>query len=1059
MKRSLMLLIGSLFLVSGSTGLIYETLWIRILSLGVGSTSSSMSLVLSIFFLGLALGSFLSGKYSYKIQNPLKAYGILELIIGLYASVLVFPLIQLHKLIALLPLSGSLTFLGVFIKFLVVGALLILPTVCMGATFPLLVKIFLNKERTLGKYVGLLYALNTFGAVIGAFATGYLLVPAFGVLSSNYLAAFLNLVVAATALYLSRQKEFSNTQKEERTSVFEKGSLNFRSSLILFSTFVCGFVSISCEVIWNKYLNIFLGTNIYGIGLVLALFLLGIALGSLVLSQFIDRVQNKFSLFVWLLLLSGLTLLCSSLLLNKAPELSIVLQAYTKGYVSLLTMKTFVVTMILLLPTSIFGMLFPLSITLLTTSTKNAPGVLGMAYAVNTVGAILGSYVTGIFLIPVFGSSFALCTSLILSCVLLVLLCFSIEEQKSQRILLVVFTLVFAIVAVKGSSLEYKNLIKSAYQQSGYKISEKQPAIKDYLQVALRPYSDAHEEFKLIIEGETAVISLSHDPADGENYRNFYRLKTSGLNESVYNMQNLEELPKYEALIAFLPYLFSKAPKQAFVVGYGGGFTVDFLTETDLRKVNVVELEKGILKAADYVYQGNNPLLTRKNLNLKVEDARYVLAAKLNGPQDIIISQPSHSWLSGAANLFTQEFFEVVKDNLAEQGIFSQWLNLYNMDVTVLQSILKTFYTVFPHGAVFTQLGDQEMVLIGSKRPLDLNLKKLEVIAQNQIFRKKLGGIFGHSSFDVLSLFSLSREEALNLAKDATINTDINAFAEVKQSKLFYEGLGNRETPQAYLSRMFKGDYSGITKSADNQQFYYNLLLSLNQGGHYDKFNVVLNKYEEKVKTLPKEFSSLGYLCFRAGRFESAFDYLSKSLKVKPETESLNLLLSSLTEQERYAEVNQWFKKYQTISNKASTCYQANSLIRQKRMVEAEPIASKIVSEINGYTNLCGEMVNKMLGSYFLQKNNPTVAIPFLEAYYKTHQQDITNLNDMLSAYASINDQGNLKQFKDYLPLVVQSETKLLQVKRDLFKQNGLQKDAEMVETRLKRLSRGLDSE
>lgn len=1055
-----MLLIGSLFLVSGSTGLIYETLWIRILSLGVGSTSSSMSLVLSIFFLGLALGSFLSGKYSHKIKNPLKAYGLLEMVIGVYASFLVFPLIQLHKLIAILPLSGSLSFLGVFTKFLIVGLLLILPTVCMGATFPLLVKIFLNKERTLGKYVSILYALNTFGAVIGAFATGYLLVPSFGVLFSNYLAAFLNLAVGGTAIYLSSRKDLAveAKQKEEETG-FRLGSLNFRSSLILLSTFICGFVSISCEVIWNKYLNIFLGTNIYGIGLVLALFLLGIALGSLILSQFVEKVQNKFSLFMWLLFLSGVTLLCSSLLLNKAPELSIVLQAYTKGHVSLLTMKTLVVTLILLLPTSIFGMLFPLSITLITSSTQNAPGILGLAYAVNTVGAILGSYITGIFLIPVFGSSFALLTSLILSCVLLVILCLSIEERKTERLAVAVFTFVFATVAFKASTLDYKNLIKSAYQQSGYKMSEKQPAVADYLKVALKPYSESHEEFKLIIEGETAVISLSHDPADGENYRNYFRLKTSGLNESVYNMENLEELPKYEALIAFLPYLFSKAPKQAFVVGYGGGFTVDFLTDTDLRKVNVVELEKGILKAADYVYKGNNPLLTRPNLNLKVEDARYVLAAKLNGPQDIIISQPSHSWLSGAANLFTEEFFEVVKDNLAEQGIFSQWLNLYNMDVTVLQSILKTFYTVFPHGAVFTQLGDQEMVLIGSKRPLDLNLKKLEAITQNQIFRKKLAGVFGHSSYDVVSLFSLSREEALKLAKDATINTDINAFAEVEQSKLFYEGLGTRETPQHYLSRVFRGDYGGITKSADNEQFYYNLLLSLNQGGHYDKFNVVLNKYEEKVKNQPSEYASLGYLCFRAGRFESAFEYLSKALKQKADKQNFNLLLSTLTEQQRYGEVEQWYNKYKGLADKSSDCYLANALVREKKLKEADIATAKIVADVNGYTLACGDIVNKMLGSYFLQKQNPTIAIPFLEAYYKAHNLDVTNLKDMLAAYTMINDTGNLKIFQDYLPQVVQSEIKTLEARIEFFKESGLTKDAQMVEATLKKLQRKVDSE
>jgi hypothetical protein len=195
-----------------------------------------------------------------------------------------------------------------------------------------------------------------------------------------------------------------------------------------------------------------------------------------------------------------------------------------------------------------------------------------------------------------------------------------------------------------------------------------------------------------------------------------------------------------------------------------------------------------------------------------IEDARYALAANYFGPLDIIVSQPSHSWLSGAANLFTKEFFTIVRKNLSEKGVFAQWLNLYNMDVEVLESLLKTFFTVFPHGAVFTEGQDDELVLLGSNQAIDLNFQKLNLLAKNPVLQSKLTQVFRHSPYDLLSLYSISRSDILELTRNAPINTDINAFAEVRQSKIFYEGLKGRQKPQEYLASIFHADYESITR-------------------------------------------------------------------------------------------------------------------------------------------------------------------------------------------------------------------------------------------------------
>lgn len=1061
MKQAFFLLTFALFLLSGATGLAYETLWIRVLAWGVGSTSQSMSLVLSIFFLGLSLGSYLSGRFSDRVKNSLFVYGVIETSLGIVAIAILFPLLNLQKLLVLLPLTGSFSWVGLLAKFVLVALLLVVPTALMGATLPLLVRTFTHVYGSVGKSVSRLYAINTFGAVLGAFLTGFLLIPKWGVISSNLLAAFLNILIGLIAIFLSKknlQLSMASAPVERKALSQEPIRLSLNQKMVLLSTGVCGFISIAAEVMWNKYLNIYFGSNIYGIGLVLAVFLFGIAAGSLVLSLWVDRIQDKTRFYLSLLCVSVVALVFSSLLLNSAPIAALYVQAYTGGILSLLWAKTLVVSLLLLLPTLLFGALFPLAISLLTDAKENAGRIVGIAYSVNTIGAISGSYCAGIWLIPHFGSSITLKIVVILGFCSALSLVYSHLEGRAVRLKSYGVIGVLLLLCVQSSKVDFRNLIKSAYQQTGYS-QDLQVQRGAWLESKLKFFEPDYEDFRLIVEGETSVISLSHDPQDGEGAGFFLRLKTSGLNESVYNLQNLEELPKYEALIGLLPYLFSRAPKTAFVVGYGGGFTVDFLTQTDLKRVNVAELEKGILDAANYVYQGKNPITSRSNLNLKVEDARFVLASHLWGNQDIIVSQPSHSWLSGAANLFTEEFFTIVKDNLTERGVFSQWLNLYNMDVPVLKSILKTFYTVFPYGAVFTQAGDHELVLLGSKHPLELNLRKLELVKSNPIFQRKLTQVFEHSTFDLLSMYSLSREEALALTQDSIINTDVNAFAEVRQSRIFYEGLGKSQSPQQYLSSVFTGDFSPIVKNADTPEFYSSLLNSLNLGEQYDKFPQVLSRYEQKVKGDIHAAQSLGYLCLRAHRFQSAKEYLLKAFREKQTVKTFNTLLATLSEKREFAEGARLLKQYPRLRDRLTDCYAGEVFLETGEEAKADSVFARIVKDVGGYTELCGQALNKSVGHYYSRKHNPSVALPFLEAYYKDAPTDIPNLQRMIVSYQENHDPGNERTFKEYLPTAIETERQKTQALITLLRERGLKEDAEVLETRLSHLPQSVLSE
>jgi len=1035
------LTLGTLFILSGATGLIYQTLWIRILSLGVGSTSASMSLVLAIFFLGLSLGSYGAGRLIDRVKKPLQLYALIELFIGLYSFAIIYPLFNFHKLLALLPLDGAFSWAGIAAKFILVALMLVLPTAAMGATLPILVRIFTReKSSSVGSDVSLLYGINTLGAVIGAFSTSFWLIPTAGILVTNHLAAATNVVIAVIAIVLERKYSIINSVTAEEAAR-PVGSISLTQKLIIAACGVCGFVSIASEVVWNKYLGIFFGTNIYGLGLVLALYLLGIALGSLVLTFFIERVKNKLELFIQLFIASTLVVSTTTYLFNFAPIGATLLDYFVGGSVSLLTLKSLVMALLLFVPTCIFGALLPLAINLITRDKREAPAGVGLAYSVNTVGAILGSYLAGIVLIPHVGSSMTIRIVALVSVVMIGLLVYhGITDSRRRKVYFGVTAAVALGVLLMGN-LKFDNILKTAYHQTA--------AGKTFAQ-ATRYFSDKYEEFRLVIEGETSIISLSHDPKDGEYYRKFLRLKTNGLNESVYNELNREELPRYEALLGLLPYLFAPDPRNAFIVGYGGGFTVDFLTSTDVPKVHVVELEKGVLQVADFVNKGNNPLLKRKNLDLRVEDARYVLASKLNAPLDIIVSQPSHSWLSGAANLFTEEFFTIVKDNLSERGVFSQWLNLYNMDVTVLKSILRTFYSVFPHGAVFTNGSDQELILLGSREPLQLNIERLTRVANNLRYQKKLGALPLKSPADLLAHFALEREDALAAVADAPINTDVNAYAETRQSRLFYRGVAEANAPQTFLTSLYQGQFEKLLPLTGDAltDFRYQVLASLHEGNHPEKFFVAFDRFEKENGADPKHAAQLGYLCLKAQRYESALGYLRTAYAQKATGESKNLILSALVETERYNDVIKLANQNPSLNDKVTNCYVGHAYLRTNNLSAASRILDPITNDISGYTQACGQFLNKLVGDYFYAKEQFRTAIPFYEAYHSGFASDVEVLRKMVIAYLSVNDWTNAKSFSGYLPTALDGELKELTELVKYYEQHRLFEDARVLSAR-----------
>jgi len=737
-----MLKLAALFLLlSGIASLTYQVVWVRLLGLSMGSTSASISTVLAAFFLGLALGSYLAERITRNRINSLKPYIVLEIIIGLAGLILLPILLNLDAIMAATPALGA----TIPMKFAVTVVLLLIPTVCMGATFPVMASILIRRQDEVGLRVSQLYSLNTAGAVLGAALAGFFFVPNWGLDGAIYIAFSFNLLIVVLGFYLNSKIKLSPIEESEpvvakegskvSSSIADEAPLRGRALIVLFAT---GLVAIATEVGWTKYLSIFTGTTIYGFAAILTIFLIGIAAGSWAIKSHLERMRRP---ELWMAF--GLVLLGALLLLTRAgltwipPVYQAVNHFPVPVGVSLMVKYAFVF-MLIFPPTFVFGALFPLNLRLYCGNLQGVRSRIGKAYAVNTVASIFGSLMAGFWIIPDFGTD-VLLTSMAM---VLLVLPFLFLPALSGRVPQVAVAS-FAVVALAGSwvlpHLNYKDLISSVQYDD-------------------ESYAGKEPEYLFLKEGKAGVISMvTHD---GRHVK----LQNNGLNESFIDLEDENNVLLVESLLGLVPYMLHENPKSAFVVGFGGGITTKALTFTKLESIRVVELEPAVVEAGRTILGGEIPALQDPRVTLSFNDARNTLLVEDN-KYDIIASQPSHPWLARASNVFTKNFFTLVKSRLNEGGVYGQWVNLFHMDATTLKSLLRAFYEVFPHGMTFANLDTGDFIMYGSVSPVVFDYARIQERLDEPKIKAALNFHEIYFARDLLWYFALSRDEALAASK------------------------------------------------------------------------------------------------------------------------------------------------------------------------------------------------------------------------------------------------------------------------------------------------------
>lgn len=764
-----MLPIYSLFFLSGVAALIYQIVWVRSLSLIFGGSHLAVTTVLSVFMLGLALGSFLAGRRITPHQNLLRLYGLIEVGIAIVAAI-IFLVVQIYPSVYswLAQFSPeSPTYLTI-IRVLFASLLLIPATTLMGATLPILSAYTAKNIDTIGTRLSILYGLNTIGAVVGVLLAGFLFLPYYTLNVTWGIAVCLNLAIGIVAIVLGNNHKASQEINYPNTPVpttHEDG--NAQGKLILWGIAISGFCALAYEVLWTRVLVIGLGATDYGFTSMLASFLVGIGGGSAIYgalkSHFLPSIDQRIRVFGVVQIMIGLATLAAILFLYDLPGYYIFLQSAieqigmppftSRQFANLILALTFLGA-----PALLMGFAFPLAGEIYARCKNSTGRAVGEIAAANTIGAILGAALTGFVLIALVGIERSIHLFILVNIAYGGLL---LTHRVGKSFSTWLSPLVAAIIG-----------LVLLFNPDSFKVWD-----KDFFAVYRSNKPEAFSSRKLIDqqlkryqveyygEGASSIVAASR-------VGNLLVFSTNGRVEATTGAQDMQN----QFGLGHLPMMLHKNPKEVLVVGGGSGMTLgSTLVYPSVSQVTLVELEPKVLGVIKAFAPYNHDALNQPKLKIVLNDGRnHLLTTKKK--YDVITSDPIHPWFRGAGYLYTQEYFQLEASRLNEGGVVAQWLPLYQMEPEHVRSVLKTFSQAFDHAIIFIAYADA--ILIGSNQPIRLDVDRLKAMLDIPEIGKDMQQVRMGDVNSLLSYFMMGDDGIKKAATNAVINTDNNLYLE-----------------------------------------------------------------------------------------------------------------------------------------------------------------------------------------------------------------------------------------------------------------------------------------
>lgn len=729
------LVMASLFL-SGIAGLVYEVVWSRYLALFLGHTSHAVVAVLVAFMGGLAIGNAWLGSRADASRRPLAFYGVLEIGVGVYA--ILFPTYfdwcqNLYVSLARHGEPGS-PLLHV-LKFVFSLLTILLPTILMGGTLPVLTRLLTRSLSELREKVASLYFINSAGAVAGCVIGGFWWVPVFGLEMTMLAAASLNLVVGGFAVALSRHLgegergaqvrpgEASDRKPDPspeprsdaagaRQDVEAAGETLRPSDLTLATVAigVSGFVAMLYQVAWTRLLALALGSTTHAFTIMLLTFITGIAVGSWIIYRW-RGLRRLFDAFGWAELALAGTLLVSMFFYGRLPfwfaELTQLLSRTPEAYPVYQTTQALVCFLVMFVPAVCLGMTLPLIARVTTAEMTRLGRSVGRVFAVNTLGTVLGAAITGFLIMPALG--LARTFLLGLSANALIGLMVLLRRRYPLR-----WPGWFAAVALSAGLVwgggfffeEWKRTLTSALWRPSNRPGSWESFRERLSKKRVVYYRD----------GAGATVSVMAEGAEDDVHLS---LQVNGKTDASSSGDIGTQL-----LLAHIPMLLKPDSEDVLIVGFGSGMTAGGVSvHPGVRKIDVIEISPEVVDAARHFAPYNANILEQSILRVYVEDAKSFLQTT-DQTYDVVISEPSNPWMAGVAGVFSLDFYESCRAKLGSDGLMVQWLHIYESNDDVFSTIVGTFSSVFPFTSVWaTQPGD--LVLVGSVTPREPDLGAL----------------------------------------------------------------------------------------------------------------------------------------------------------------------------------------------------------------------------------------------------------------------------------------------------------------------------------------------
>jgi spermidine synthase len=804
-----------LFVGSGCAALIYEIVWFQLIELVIGSSAVSLGVLLGTFMGGMCLGSLLLPRYVTPSQHPLRIYAMLEAGIGVLGLIV----------LAIVPLLGGVYtatamhgLAGILWRGLLCALCLLPPTLLMGATLPAVAR-WVETTPTGVSWLGFFYGSNIAGAVFGCLLAGFYLLRVHDMTTTTIVAVAVNFAVAGAGLALSKRAPHRPAVVAASDGVSEAPGVP-RANAVYIAIGLSGLSALGAEVVWTRLLSLMLGASVYTFSIILAVFLIGLGFGSSAGSLLSRGARPRAALGWCQLALTAAIAWTAYMLAQSLPYWPINPMLSPSPWITF--QLDLLRSLVAVFPAAfLWGASFPLAIAAVVAPGQDAGRLVGRVYAANTVGAIIGSLLFSVVLIPQVGT------------------------QNAERALVVVAIAAAAVVFLSlvggaPSTVSTKREIRNPVTaRSGellaalaavivaIVLTTKVPKVPDGLIAYGRflPTYTTQPRYLYVGEGMNSSIAVSEEADGARNFHVAGKVEASSLPQDM----------RLQRMLGHISALLVHDPQSVLVVGFGAGVTAgSFLTHPGIKRIVICEIEPLIPEVVSTYFTAQNyGVANDPRVEIVYDDARhYILTTKEKF--DVITSDPIHPWVKGAATLYTKEYFELVKRHLNPGGVVTQWVPLYESYPDVVKSELATFFDVFTDGTVWSNdIRGQgyDVLLAGHATPQTINVDSMQAKLSRPEYARAAQSLEEVGFNSALSLLSTYGGQARDLAPwlaDAQINRDSN----LRLQYLAGMGLNTYENAAIYDDMLrYRKFPDNLFQGADSELLFLRQAMGAPAGG------------------------------------------------------------------------------------------------------------------------------------------------------------------------------------------------------------------------------------